>query len=208
MQTQAIIISLAMTLFLSCKYNSEQAALPSNSTDTLAQAKEAGASGNNVVAAEGTLLEAEDSGYPFAYLVIEYGYKKTKEYFDIQLEEVKTVNMDDLVQMKGKKVSFTYTTELSDALLDIEAGGKSLIAEKPFDKKAETKTIEGILSGADEVTPGDLPGSVTITPSGGKAATFDFFVTEEMVKANGKKVKGYYETRTTYHIKSIDAMAH
>lgn len=151
----------------------------------------------------GVLKQVEDSGYPMAYLVIEFPERKTSEYFDINLEEVKSYNINQLRDGIGKYVSFLYTSELKNTLLDLRVKGKSIVSEEKIELSPETHKIVGVLSGADEVTPGDLPGNVTITTKDNTAFTFEFFVTQEMVEVNGKQVVGYYEERGQNKIATI-----
>ncbi|MBK8043414.1 MAG: hypothetical protein IPK21_12625 [Haliscomenobacter sp.] len=50
---------------------------------------------------------------------------------------------------------------------------------------------------------GDLPGSLSITTADGETFEFEFFLTQELVDANGKQVDGYYEPRTENKITKI-----
>ncbi|AEI48274.1 hypothetical protein [Runella slithyformis] len=151
----------------------------------------------------GLLKEVEDSGYPFATLTIEFPERKFKEYFTINFEEVKGASLDKVYKWVGKYVSFTYNTDLTNALLDVQIGGKSLVSDEKIELGPEVKQLSGILKGADEETPGDLPGEVTITTKNKTTMTFPFFVTTEMVKANGKSVVGFYEERNQNTITAI-----
>ena len=62
------------------------------------------------------------------------------------------------------------------------------------------------MDGASEETAGDLPGEISIWADDGENLFFEFYVTSEMVAANGKRVKGYYDIRTKNEIKSIQLM--
>lgn len=138
-----------------------------------------------------------------ATLTIEFPERKFSEYFVLNLEEVKGADINKLRSWVGKYVAFFYKSELKNALLDIRINGKTIFSGDPVQLSAETEKVVGVLSGADEPTPGDLPGTVSITTKDNEVFDFDFFVTEEMVKINGKKVVAYFEKRPENIITSI-----
>jgi len=150
----------------------------------------------------GLLKEVEDSGYPFATLTIEFPDRKFKEYFTINIEEAKGADLGTIQKWVGRYVSFTYTSDLTNALLDVQKDGKSVVSTEKIDFPPAIKKIVGMLKGADEETLGDLPGKVSIT-NDNKTLEFPFFVTKEMVKANGSDVVGLYDERTQNTLKSI-----
>lgn len=150
----------------------------------------------------GLLKEVEDAGYPFAVLTIEFPERKFSESFTINLEEVKGVDLNKIREWTDQYVSFRYTTELENALLDVQQDGKSIIDPSGAIDVSKAKKIEGTLKGATQETPGDLPGTISIvTPD--NEQKFSFFVTKELVDANEKAVVGFYDERTKNTIKSI-----
>lgn len=75
---------------------------------------------------------------------------------------------------------------------------ESEVAAKSFNK------ITGILSQANVVTTGDLPGELKITDDHDRFEKFSFFITPEIVQANGKVVVGYFEPRTQNTITALE----
>ena len=148
----------------------------------------------------------EDGGYPFVTLSIEFPERNFTEHFTLNLEELKTVNSENLSSWVGRYVDFEYTSEVYNALLEIRRGGKSILDADGFEPGPDTKQISGILSGAEEVTTGDLPGMVFITTEEEYFETFNFYVTDKMVDANGAQVVGFYEERVQYSIVSIKVL--
>lgn len=188
---------ICLCLFCSCgSKNSEQQPTSETSEVITIDAQ--------IRSGRGKVLEAEDTGYPFAYLLVELRDTKSKEYFDINLEDVKDINPETLNQLNGKNVQFTYKETVGNVLMDILSGGVSVLNDTGYKKTDHTKVIEGVLSEADQITPGDLPGKIYITDSYGTKHPFEFFVTEEVVKVNGKKVTGYFEIRASKNIISIN----
>ena len=206
MKISSYASALVLASFISCTANDNKLVNAESSTDSTAQiitTSTEDTSNGDELKEFGILKEVEDSGYPFATLTIEFPERKFTEYFTINFEEAKGANLGTIQKWVGKYVSFTYTSELSNALLDVQIGGKSLVSEEKIELSPETKKIEGILSGADEETPSDLPGKVTITANDNTTMNFAFFVTKELVGANGKAIVGFYEERAQNNIKSI-----
>lgn len=141
----------------------------------------------------GILKEVEDSGYPLATLHIEFPERKFSEYFTINLEEVKNVNLGILQKWKGKYVAFTYNSDLTNALVDLQINGKSAINTEPMEFSDNVQIVVGVLRGATKVTESDLPSTISITTTDNQKLLFDYYITPEMVKINGRKVMVYYE---------------
>ena len=153
----------------------------------------------------GLLKNVEDSGYPFVTLTIEFPERGFTEYFSLNLEEVKNVNASTLSNLVGRYLSFEYNSEIVNALLDLRMNGVSLLNEGVVtDFDSDTKTIMGILSNAAEETTGDLAGELYIKTEEEITEKFPFFITPEIVRANGKIVVGYYQQRTLNTITSIE----
>lgn len=141
----------------------------------------------------GILKEVEDSGYPLATLHIEFPERKFSEYFTINLEEVKNVNMGILQKWVGKYVAFTYNSDLNNALVDVQINGKSALSTEPVEFSENVQKVVGVLRGAAKVTESDLPSTISITTANNQKLFFDYYITPEMVKINGRKVVAYYE---------------
>ncbi len=183
-------------LCLACTANENNTATTADSTQTQIVSNAAPASiADDEIQELGLLKEVDDMVYPMVSLTIEFPERKMSEYFTINVESVKGIDIEKLRSWVGRYVSFRYTSNLVNALLDVQHNGTSLLGAYAPDINPEMTKVEGILSGADEETPGDLPGTVTITTNDNNTLMFPFFVTKEMVEVNGKQVVGYYEER-------------
>ncbi|MBU6167970.1 MAG: hypothetical protein KGQ86_02950 [Bacteroidetes bacterium] len=151
----------------------------------------------------GLLKSAEDSGYPFYTVEIEFPERKFSEIFTINLAELPDVDPGLLTGWVGKYVSFEYTSEIVNALLDIRQNGKSLLGVNPSELPKGLKKISGTLSGAANVTEGDLPSVLRIHDPEDQSIEFEFFITPELVEADGTLVVGYYDQRTNNRITAI-----
>ena len=103
----------------------------------------------------------------------------------------------------GQYVSFEYTSEVINALLDVRQNGKSLLGVKPSELPKGLKKISGILSGATNVTEGDLPSLLRIHDPEDQSIEFEFFITPELVEAEGTLVVGFYDQRIDNRIITI-----
>ena len=151
----------------------------------------------------GLLKSADDSGYPFYTVEVEFPERKFSEVFTLNLEEIPDVDPGILAGWVGKYVSFEYTSEVINALLDVRQNGKSLLGVKPSELPKGLKKISGTLSGATNVTEGDLPSLLRIHDPEDQSLEFEFFITPELVEAEGTLVVGFYDQRTNNRITTI-----
>ncbi len=150
----------------------------------------------------GMLKVVEDAGYPFAMVTIEHADGQVNDY-TINLEEVKNIDMGVLSSWIGSEVAFQFASESFNALLDIFQNGHSILYEEGDEFTEEILAVEGILSGAEFETTGDLPGEIYITTVEEVSYPFPFFIDANVVAANGRNVTGYFEVRTINYITSI-----
>lgn len=183
----------AFMLALTCSASSTNAMLPTKTPIVISQ--------DDDIQEKGMLRSVEDVGYPFAILTIEFTERKFSESFTINLEDVKTVNMSTLNNWVGKYVSFSYTSEMVNDLIDLQYKGKSLMGDKKVEVGPDAKTITGVLKGAKQATAGDIPDIISVN-----AMTFEFFITPQMVKANGQTVTATYEEATENIIEKINVV--
>lgn len=158
---------------------------------------------NQEITESGLLKQVEDSGYPFATLTIEFPDRDLTEYFTINMEAVANASMTEINKYTGQHVKFTYTADISNAILDMYYESKSIFGAEVAPEGDGIKTIEGTLSGAGQTTDGDIPGEVSILADNGENLYFQYFITPEMVSVNEKKVTAFYDSRTINTIKSI-----
>ncbi|MBO0952824.1 hypothetical protein [Fibrella forsythiae] len=158
--------------------------------------------GNEEISETGVLKQVDDAGYPMVTLTIEWPKQKRTEQFILNLEDIRTVPLATLSGLVGQSVSFRYTTEQTNALLDIEVGGRFLLDADAGVITNETSKVTGVL-GADEITTGDVPGLLMITATDGEITEFPFFITSELLEVNGSVVTAFYEERTTNTITAI-----
>jgi hypothetical protein len=152
----------------------------------------------------GLLKQVDDAGYPMVTLTIELPRQHLTESFTINLDDIKTIQPSTLTGLIGSQISFRYTSEVTNAVLDIQVDDTSLLDVDPRIITAKTRQVVGVL-GADEITTGDEPGLLLITAANGDVTEFPFYITSELLEVNGTTVTVFYEERTINIIKAITA---
>ena len=196
MKLNVLLLSIGFVILNSCNGQEKQTQQPAS---TEKQELNEG----DALREFGLLKSADDSGYPFYTVEIEFPERKFSEVFTLNLEEIPDVDPGILAGWVGKYVSFEYTSEVINALLDVRQNGKSLLGVKPSELPKGLKKISGTLSGATNVTEGDLPSLLRIHDPEDQSLEFEFFITPELVEAEGTLVVGFYDQRTNNRITTI-----
>lgn len=201
-----LLCSLSLNLiFTSCKPQVSNSGKDQVLKDTFPAVTLPSVTEHPPIKAQGMLKNVEDSGYPFFTLTIEFPEKGFTNSFNLNAEEIKSIDVQSLVNSTGKLISITYTSKSENALLELTLEGTSLLTGgKPDEGRKTLNKITGILSQATEVTSGDLPGELMITDDHDRSEKFLFYLTPEIVQANGKVVVGYFEPRTQNTITALE----
>ena len=196
MKLSVLLLSISFAILNSCSGQEKQKQQP-------ASTEKQEINQGDALREFGLLKSADDSGYPFYTVEIEFPERKFSEVFTLNLEEIPDVDPGILAGWVGKYVSFEYTSEVINALLDVRQNGKSLLGIKPSELPKGLKKISGTLSGATNVTEGDLPSLLRIHDPEDQSLEFEFFITPELVEAEGTLVVGFYDQRTNNRITTI-----
>jgi hypothetical protein len=207
MKYSILIFALLAFLNTACQIKSKikpaDTLSATNAVDTLSAPADTGTNSFDKKAIrreKGLLKSIEDGGYPFVSMTIEFPEKKLEESFTLNLEETKGIDQAGLYKSKGKYLDFSYTSQIMNALLDLKYKNKTILDGEAGPQKAVLKQVTGVLSGADQETLGDLPGTLSITTKENQKLDFDFFITSGIVKYNGKIITAFYEERTNNKI--------
>ena len=196
MKLHVLLLSISFAILNSCSGQEKQKQQP-------ASTEKQEINEGDALREFGLLKSADDSGYPFYTVEIEFPERKFSEVFTLNLEEIPDVDPGILAGWVGQYVSFEYTSEVINALLDVRQNGKSLLGVKPSELPKGLKKISGTLSGATNVTEGDLPSLLRIHDPEDQSLEFEFFITPELVEAEGTLVVGFYDQRTNNRITTI-----
>ena len=196
MKLPVLLLSIGFVLLNSCNGKEKQTQQP-------APTEKQEINEGDALKELGLLKSADDSGYPFYTVEVEFPERKFSQVFTLNLEEIPDVDPGILAGWVGKYVSFEYTSEVIIALLDVRQNGKSLLGVKPSELPKGLKKISGTLSGATNVTEGDLPSLLRIHDPEDQSLEFEFFITPELVEAEGTLVVGFYDQRDDNRITTI-----
>lgn len=187
----AFILVLALAVFLiSC--SSEAVDETSGQTDSFATEMPGEEDvQNDEIQEYGLIKRIEDAGYPFFIVTVEFSERNMTIDFNLNAEEA-SLAPDVLQSAEGKYATIYYTSNLEPSLVDMTLNGKSVMLDEPLTRHPDYKVITGVLTGAEEPTPGDLPDEVCITDKNGEQQCFKYYVDDEMVRANGQEVVAIY----------------
>jgi hypothetical protein len=141
----------------------------------------------------GLVEKYQDGAYPMFIVTIDFVEKNYRIDFNLNIEAV-SIDSETLGNLVGKYVSFYYTSEWVEEVNDLYFEGKSLSGEYAPELDKEWSVIKGTLSGAESLS-GDLPSLITITNTAGESMNFEWYVDDEVMKANKKEVTAYYSGR-------------
>lgn len=146
----------------------------------------------------GVLHEFRDAGYPMYALEVGAAGGTAGDEVNLQVLTLDSgaggpVDPAVIQPLVGQAVTVRYSVTAGTQMTDILVNGASVLlpVEGGPGPAAGTRTIEGVLSGA-EGESGDLPSSLTVTASDGTAVTFDAFIEPGMSRANGRTVTLQY----------------
>ena len=153
----------------------------------------------------GMLRSAEDAGYPYYSVSVEFPERGTTEYFLINLEDSKGISQETLGKAIDKYVNFEYTSTLENSLVEMMQKGKSIFGENTLEgfNPDDFQKVTGVLSGASEISGGDMPDDIIVTTKEGQEVKFAFYITPEMVAVNGQVVDAYFAEVTMNYIVSL-----
>jgi len=155
------------------------------------------------VRTEATITAIEDAGYPMFTVTAAVPGKPAPLQLLLNAEGADLRGVEP-ASFKGTVVTLTYTSAWEPSLIDIRADGHSLLGpDAPKADDPAWTVLTGALSGATAPTAGDLPDTIEVTDAAGKKTAFQFFITPEIVAANGKQVTAYYRTDSVNRVTGI-----
>ena len=190
------ILPVLLILFVACQpakdktEESEKAATEQESQEVVSDDGEREPT-DDEIRELGLIKAIEDTGYPMFYIDVEFPERNMTISFNFNVEE-NPLNVEQVMAMKDKYATIYYITEDALQLADVLYQDKTVLGEYGLDDFDGFDKANGTLSGADEPTPGDLPGTITVTTNDGQVLSFEYFVTDEMVAVNKKEVTVYY----------------
>lgn len=193
MKALLALIPLAVLLLGGCNGSSSKSAVEPGPK---------GPDTGDTLRATGSLVSAEDAGYPF-YVVTVAVAGQGERTFSADLSELQETDPATLVSWTGKEVDLTWLHEEELALMDVRREGRSLFGLEAGDLPQGMERISGTLSGALGKDGGDLPVPLRIHDPEGESLVFDAFVTPDLEAAEGSLVEGFYEKRERQRLLSI-----
>lgn len=150
----------------------------------------------------GLIEKYTDGAYPMYIVTVDFVEKNFKMDFNLNIEAV-SIDPQTLDNLVGKYASLYYTSEWVEDINDLYFDGKSLSGKYAPELDEEWSIFKGTLTGAETLS-GDLPSLITITNSDGESMNFEWYVDDEVLKANKQEVTAYYSGRAINTIVQIE----
>lgn len=138
----------------------------------------------------GLIADLQDAAYPIFIVLVEIPERGQTFEFNMNVEAAELSH--DWPEFTGKYATIYYQIDELINVFDLQYQGASTQGEyaPPIDPTWES--ITGILSGADRPS-GDLPIDLSIKTANGKSISFEYFVDDLVMQANGQNVEIFYE---------------
>lgn len=150
----------------------------------------------------GLIEKYTDGAYPMYIVTVDFVEKNFKMDFNLNIEAV-SLDPQTLDNLVGKYASLYYTSEWVEDINDLYFNDKSLGGKYAPELSEDWSIFKGTLSGAESLS-GDLPTLITITNSDGESMNFEWYVDDEVLKANKQEVTAYYSGRAINTIVQIE----
>ena len=134
----------------------------------------------------GPVTSIEDGGYPQFTVHVQQDARDLALYLDAEDADL---GGQPPQSFSGKTAAIYFKRTPENNLAEIRLAGQSLI--NGTDEPAGP-SVTGVLSGAEAVTNGDLPDQIAVTDAAGNRTVFEYYVTPEIVAANGREVTAFY----------------
>jgi hypothetical protein len=156
---------------------------------------------------KGVLLSFEEAGFPYYGLEVgppgaAAGDQGNLSIGGMTVDAGGTINSDVVRPLIGKQVEVRYAVTPEQGMVDLTVNGEVIDTGGPA-PSGGAMTIQGVLTGAESETAGDLPSELTVTATDGTSVTFETFVGEKVVAANGRTVTLRYGDHLSTELVSI-----
>lgn len=140
----------------------------------------------------GSITEIEDGAYPL-YTVHVTPEGGAPVQFYLNAESGVDLGGAEIASFAGQTATIYFTSTPVSNISDIRTATQvSLVHDVGREVPAEGSTVTGVLSGADAITSSDLPDEITVTDAAGQAHSFEFYVDDRLMAANGQPVTVHY----------------
>lgn len=144
----------------------------------------------------GVVTAVEDGGYPQFTVTLTHEGGEPRTFYLVEPDaDLDGASAGDFLNL----AAVVYYTSGDDHMIsDIrDAAGASLVQEDAQGAApTDGASITGTLSGAEAITTSDLPDIITVTDGAGAAVSFEYYVDDRVMAANGQQVTVHYTTRT------------
>ncbi len=156
---------------------------------------------------EGVVTKVEDGGYPQFTVTVRPDSGGEDMALYLNAESGADLGGQEPSSFADQNVIAYYTTSDNPLLQDMQRPeGQSILPAGGMPAAADSQYITGMLTGAETATAGDLPDVVTIIDAQNVAHTFELFITDGVVAANGQQVRVQYRPAVRHEITLLHSL--
>lgn len=149
--------------------------------------------GGAIKSATGLVTQVEDGAYPMFTVYIRLDSEETVTPFSLMSEGAAIVGAR-IDQMESRRVNVEYVDLESWELVTIYRMGSE--PEDDSEVNDGWRFVTGRLTGADVISGGDLPDTLSIETSSGETVEFDEFIDQTLVSLNGNDISAWLAPRS------------
>ncbi len=200
MKSLYTLIFAVSCCFFSCSNNQENK--QTENSNELAPAEGKREAKEDEIHEYGLIKNIDQGIYPMYNVYFEFPERRIKKGFTLNIETLPQT-AEDINSKIGKYVTFYYTSNLTPSIMAIEHNGSLINTNLELDPT--WNKVKGTLTGADAITPGDLPDNIAILEKGGVLHLFETYIDQELTNLNDKEVILYYYNREENKITYIES---
>lgn len=161
--------------------------------------------GGNIMSEHGLVTRVEDGAYPMFTIHIRLDGHDNEMAFSL-IAEGATIVGATIDQLENKPVNIEYVDVESWELMFIRPMLLSLTDPNSLNDEERGdlwRVVSGRLTGASEVSGGDLPDTVTIETNSGETVEFDHFIDSDLVQLNNQDVSAWLAPRVYKDLRRV-----
>jgi hypothetical protein len=152
---------------------------------------------------QGTVVRVEDGAYPMFTLHLQTTDPAERLSLSLMAEGA-VIEGATLADLDGRTVTVHYEEVESWDLMAIDAMGSDGLTDTQIGEGWHF--VSGRLRGAETISMGDLPDTVTIDTISGDPVSFETFIEEDLVALNDSDVSAWLAPRQTKNVLLVEAV--
>jgi len=156
--------------------------------------------GGEIIVDTGVVTRVEDGAYPMFTIDIRLDEQTEPTTFSLIVEGARITGAP-VYELTGHTVTVEYINQTEWDLMDIHPADAEITDDLEIGNS--WRFVTGQLTGASEISGGDLPDLLNIQLMGPESVQFELYIDEDMVALNETRVSAWLAPRNSKNIMSI-----